>query len=249
MSLLELSKVSRQFGKLQALQDVDFAMPEGQLRAVIGPNGAGKTTFFNMVSGFFPVSSGHIHFGKRDITHMPADKRVHAGIVRTFQITEIFPDLSVFENLRIGVETSEGISARAWVAGAQRTALDRRVDELIEMTGLQGKSDRVVGELPHGFQRVVEVAIALSMRPRLLMLDEPTAGMAEEETEHMVELVRRLHADQKLSILFIEHDMEVVFGISQQVTVLDQGQVIADGTPDEVANNAAVRTAYLGDLE
>jgi branched-chain amino acid transport system ATP-binding protein len=249
MSLLRLSGVSREFGKLQALQNIDFEMPEGQLRAVIGPNGAGKTTFFNMVSGFLPVSAGHIHFDQQDITRLPANKRVRNGIVRTFQITEIFPDLSVFENLRIGVETADGVNSRPWLSRERRAARDRRVDELIGMTGLDGKADRVVGELPHGFQRVVEVAIALSMRPRLLMLDEPTAGMAEEETAHMVELVRRLHTEQQLSILFIEHDMDVVFGISQQVTVLDQGRMIANGSPDQVANDPTVRAAYLGNLE
>jgi branched-chain amino acid transport system ATP-binding protein len=171
---------------------------------------------------------------------------VHAGIVRTFQITEIFPDLSVFENIRVGVEAAEGVHARPWIPRMMRLALDQRVEELMKITGLTDKGERVVGELPHGLQRVVEVAIALSMRPRLLMLDEPTAGMAEQETEDMVDLVRRLHAERGLSILFIEHDMDVVFGIAQTITVLDQGRVIAEGAPREIADNAAVQAAYLG---
>jgi branched-chain amino acid transport system ATP-binding protein len=247
MTLLELKAVSRQFGKLQALEDVSFQMPEGQLRAVIGPNGAGKTTFFNLVTGLFPVSQGSIRFANDDITHQPVPQRVRAGIVRTFQITEIFPDLSVFENLRIGVEINAGVAACPWISRTARVALDREVDDLIEISGLSGKADRLVGELPHGFQRVVELAIALSMRPRLLMLDEPTAGMAEEETDNMVDLVRRLHADKGLSILFIEHDMNVVFGIAQRITVLDQGRVIADGTPEQIGKNPAVQAAYLGE--
>ena len=247
MSLLRLQGVSRQFGKLQALQDVSLDMPQGQLRAVIGPNGAGKTTLFNLITGFFPASQGDIWFDGKEITGESICKRVHAGIVRTFQITEIFPDLSVFENIRVGVEAAEGVNSRPWIPRALRISLEQRVEELMKITGLSEKGERVVGELPHGLQRVVEVAIALSMRPRLLMLDEPTAGMAEQETEHMVDLVRRLHAKQGLSILFIEHDMDVVFEIAQQITVLDQGRVIADGCPEAIARNAAVQAAYLGD--
>jgi branched-chain amino acid transport system ATP-binding protein len=247
MTLLRLTDVSKQFGRLQAVDNVSFEMPKGQLRAAIGPNGAGKTTFFNLVTGFLPVSQGRIWFDGEDITDLAARERVRAGIVRTFQITEVFPDLSVFENVRIGVESAEGVNARAWIPRSLRVALNRRVDELIDITRLAGKADRVAGELAHGFQRVVEVAIALSMRPRLLMLDEPTAGMAEEETEHMVDLVRRLHTEQGLSILFIEHDMDVVFGIAQQITVLDQGRIIADGTPEAISRNQAVQAAYLGD--
>jgi branched-chain amino acid transport system ATP-binding protein len=246
MSLLRLQSVSRQFGKLQALQNVSLDMPRGQLHAVIGPNGAGKTTLFNLITGFFPASEGAIWFDGHDITREPIARRVHAGIVRTFQITEIFPDLSVFENIRIGVEAAEGVNARPWIPRIVRVALDHRVEQLMKLTGLSDKGERVVGELPHGLQRVVEVALALSMRPHLLMLDEPTAGMAEQETEHMVELVRRLHDEQGLSILFIEHDMDVVFGIAQTITVLDQGRVIAEGSPQEIAGNAAVQAAYLG---
>jgi branched-chain amino acid transport system ATP-binding protein len=247
MTLLRLADVSRQFGRLKALDNVSFEMPKGQLRAAIGPNGAGKTTFFNLVTGFFPANAGSIWFDGNDITNLSERDRVQLGIVRTFQITEVFPDLSVFENLRMGVESAEGVNGRPWISRSLRAALDRRVDELIEITQLTDKVNRVVGELAHGFQRVVEVAIALSMRPSLLMLDEPTAGMAEEETEHMVDLIRRLHADQGLSILFIEHDMDLVFGIAQQITVLDQGRIIADGTPDEISRDEAVQAAYLGD--
>jgi branched-chain amino acid transport system ATP-binding protein len=246
MSLLRLQAVSRQFGKLQALENVSLDMPQGQLRAVIGPNGAGKTTLFNLITGFFPATQGSIWFDGREITRAPIAKRVRSGIVRTFQITEIFPDLSVFENIRVGVEAAEGVNALPWISRPLRLAIEERVEELMKITGLSDKGERVVGELPHGLQRVVEVAIALSMRPRLLMLDEPTAGMAEQETEHMVDLVRRLHAGRGLSILFIEHDMDVVFGIAQMITVLDQGHVIAEGSPTEIASNARVQAAYLG---
>lgn len=247
MSLLQLDKVSRQFGRLQALRDISFAMDEGEVRAVIGPNGAGKTTFFNLVSGFFPVSSGEIRFLDRRIDQLSVTQRVGLGIVRTFQITEVFPELTVFENVRIAVEQAMGIGARPFVSRAQRDEVLRRIDEAMVATDLPPKADRVVGELAHGDQRVVEVALALALRPRLLMLDEPTAGMGDEETAHMVGLIERLRGERRLSILFIEHDMEIVFGIADRITVLDQGSLLAEGTPEEISNDARVRAAYLGE--
>ncbi len=247
MSLLRLTGVSRHFGKLQAVQDVSFAMDEGELRAVIGPNGAGKTTFFNLITGFVPPTSGDIWFDDENIRDRTVVYRVRRGIVRTFQITEVFPDLSVYENVRIGVETAGGLNGRPWLPRPVRIDVARRIDELLEIVGVAGKADRVVGELAHGDQRVVEIALALSMNPRLLLLDEPTAGMGDTETDHMVELVRRLHVDRKLSILFIEHDMSIVFGIAQRITVLDQGRVLAEGTPAEISGNESVRAAYLGE--
>ena len=247
--LLRLDRVSCHFGSLKAVQQVSFEMAPGELRAVIGPNGAGKTTFFNLITGFVRATAGRVWFDGADISTLPVVSRVRSGIVRTFQITEVFPDLSVFENIRSGVETAAGVSARPWLGRAERQALDRRVDELIEIVGLHGKVDRVVSELAHGDQRVVEVALALSMKPRLLMLDEPTAGMGDSETDHMVDLVRRLHTEQGLSILFIEHDMNIVFDIAERITVLDQGEKIAEGTPAEISADERVRVAYLGEPE
>jgi len=247
MSLLRLDHVSRHFGKLQAVQDVSFEMDEGELRAIIGPNGAGKTTFFNLITGFVPPTSGDVWFAGESIRDKAVVYRVKKGIVRTFQITEVFPDLSVYENVRFGVETSAGLNGRPWLPRAKRLELDRRTDELIEVVGLAAKADRVVSELAHGDQRVVEIAIALTMNPRLLLLDEPTAGMGDAETDHMVDLIRRLHTERKLSILFIEHDMSIVFGIAQKITVLDHGRLLAEGTAAEVSVNPQVRAAYLGE--
>ena len=247
--LLCLKNVSRHFGTLKAVDSVSFEMSAGELRAVIGPNGAGKTTFFNLISGLLRPTSGEIWFDEQNITRLTIVQRVAQGIVRTFQITEILPDLAVFENIRIGVETAAGLNAKPWISRSVRNTIDRRVDELIEITGLGGKKDRVVGELAHGDQRVVEVAIALSLEPRLLLLDEPTAGMGDTETEHMVALVRRLHAQEGVSILFIEHDMNIVFGMAQRITVLDQGRVLAEGTPEAIAADPKVRAAYLGAAE
>lgn len=249
MSLLQLNNVSRLFGRLIALQDIELEMEEGSLYAVIGPNGAGKTTLFNLISGFFPASSGEILFDGHRINKVSAADRVGRGLVRTFQITEVFHELSVFENVRIGVEAEARCSGRPWPSRALTRQLDARVEELLDTTGLTPQADRTVSELAHGDQRVVEVAMALSRRPRLLLLDEPTAGMGTEETEHMVRLIRTLHAQQDLSILFIEHDMDLVFGIADRITVLNYGKVLATGTPREVAADPAVQAAYLGEGE
>jgi branched-chain amino acid transport system ATP-binding protein len=246
---LRMENVSRHFGTLKAVDGVSFEMRAGELRAVIGPNGAGKTTFFNLISGLLPPTFGQVLFQGEDITRQAIVQRVAKGIVRTFQITEICPDLNVFENIRVGVETAAGLNAKPWISRNERTAINRRVDELIEIVNLTGKSNRTVGELAHGDQRVVEVAVALSLRPRLLLLDEPTAGMGDSETDHMVDLVRRLHQDQGMSILFIEHDMDIVFGIAQRITVLDQGRVLAEGVPDAISSDPKVRAAYLGSIE
>lgn len=246
---LRLDNVSRHFGTLKAVDGISFEMAAGELRAVIGPNGAGKTTFFNLISGLLRPTAGQVRFAGRDITEQSVVNRVARGIVRTFQITEILPDLSVLENIRIGVETAAGLNSKPWVARNVRIALDRRVKEIIEIVGLAGKEGRVVGEMAHGDQRVVEVATALSLNPRLLLLDEPTAGMGDNETEHMVGLVRRLHTERGVSILFIEHDMDIVFGIAQRITVLDQGRVLAEGSPDAISKDPMVRAAYLGSAE
>ena len=243
---LLMDNVSRHFGTLRAVDGVTFEMNEGELRAVIGPNGAGKTTFFNLVRGLFPPTSGRVVFAGEDITRQPIVRRVGAGIVRTFQITEIMPDLSVFENIRVGVETAARLNTRPWLSRAARADVIARTEELIGLVDLAGKEDRAVGELAHGDQRVVELALALSLKPRLLLLDEPTAGMGDHETDQMVELVRRLHREKGVTILFIEHDMGIVFGIAERITVLDQGRVLADGTPDMISANPRVRAAYLG---
>jgi branched-chain amino acid transport system ATP-binding protein len=247
MSLLRLKNVSRVFGKLIALQNIDFEMEEGKVYAVIGPNGAGKTTLFNLISGFFAATTGEIWFQDKQINDLTAEERVAAGLVRTFQITEVFPELSVAENIRIGVEAQEDRSAYPWPSAQLGRQVNRRVDEVLEIAGLTSQADRTVSELAHGDQRVVEVAIALSMKPKLLLLDEPTAGMGRAETGRMVSLIRTLHDKQNLSILFVEHDMDVVFGVAEHIMVLNFGQTLAMGTPKEISANPAVQAAYLGD--
>jgi branched-chain amino acid transport system ATP-binding protein len=247
MSLLRLKNVSRLFGKLVALQNIDFEMEDGKVYAVIGPNGAGKTTLFNLISGFFPTSTGEIWFEDKQINELTAEQRVAAGLVRTFQITEVFPELSVAENIRIGVEAQEKHSAYPWPNAQLAKQVNNRVEELLTTTGLVPQAGRTVSELAHGDQRVVEVAIALSMRPKLLLLDEPTAGMGRAETERMVHLIKSLHDKQNLSILFVEHDMDVVFGVADRIIVLNFGKILATGTTKEISENPAVQAAYLGD--
>ena len=246
MSLLEIRNVTRRFGSLVAVRDVSLTVEAGELRAVIGPNGAGKTTFFNLISGFFPPSSGTIVFDGQDITRVPAHRRVALGMARTFQITEIFPELTVFENVRIATEAAAGHATRPFVGAAAATWVRERVEDTLRLVGLEGRAARLAGELAHGDQRVVEIAMALSLQPRLLLLDEPTAGMGDEETRAITALVRRLHREKNCTIVLIEHDMRVVFHLADRITVLDQGALLAEGSPAEIAANPAVQAAYLG---
>ncbi len=246
MSVLEVRNLSKRFGSLIAVRDISLTVERGELRAVIGPNGAGKTTFFNLVSGFFAPSAGSILFDGRDITGLPAHRRVALGMTRTFQITEIFPELTVFENVRVAAEAAAGYRLRVWLNRAEAAELHRRVEATLALTALSAKADRLVGELAHGDQRAAEIAMALALRPHLLLLDEPTAGMGDQETYEVTQLIRRLHKDAKLTIVLIEHDMRVVFHLADRITVLDQGGFLAEGTPQEIAASEAVQTAYLG---
>ncbi|HEX5509530.1 MAG TPA: ABC transporter ATP-binding protein [Pseudolabrys sp.] len=246
MSVLQVNNVTKRFGSLVAVQDVSLTVNQGELHAIIGPNGAGKTTFFNLISGFFEPNAGTIEFDGRDITRLAPHKRVALGMARTFQITEIFPELTVFENVRIGAEVTAGFGLRPWINAADRKTVHDRVGEILKLAGIESKADRLVGELSHGDQRAAEIAMALTLKPRLLLLDEPTAGMGDQETYDITRLIRRLHRDSKLTIVLIEHDMRVVFNLADRITVLDQGKLLAEGTPKEIAANEAVQAAYLG---
>jgi branched-chain amino acid transport system ATP-binding protein len=246
VSLLEIEHVSRRFGSLVAVNDVSMSVEHGELRAVIGPNGAGKTTFFNLISGFLTPTSGLILLDGEDITRLLPARRVWHGIARTFQITEVFPELSVRENLRIAIEAAAGYRLRPWLSRRATGAVDARVLELSESGGLLDRMDRPAGELSHGEQRATEIMMALALRPRLLLLDEPTAGMGDQETYHVTELIRQLHRDRGLSIVLIEHEIRVVFHLADRIMVLAEGAVLAEGTPAEIAANEMVQSAYLG---
>ena len=246
---LEIRGATKAFGSLIAVSDVSMKVASGELRAVIGPNGAGKTTFFNMITGFFPPTSGEILLDGQNINRIPAAGRVKLGMGRTFQITEIFPELTVRENIRIAVETGLGYSLRAWLNAADHKRVDTACDEVLEMGRLTVKADRLVGELSHGDQRAAEISMTLALKPSLLLLDEPTAGMGDEETYQVTGLIRRLHRDSKYTIVLIEHDMRVVFHLADQISVLAEGKLLAEGTPAEIAANEIVQNAYLGKAE
>jgi len=246
VSLLRVENVSKHFGSLIAVDNVSMTVEPGELRAVIGPNGAGKTTFFNLISGFLTQTSGKIIFEGQDISNLLPARRVWKGIARTFQITEVFPELSVRENLRIPVEVTAGHRLSPRLSQDADDEIRARVTELVDMGGLAEKADRLVGELAHGDQRATEIMMALALKPRLLLLDEPTAGMGDQETYDITQLIRKLHRDQKLSIVLIEHDMRVVFHLADRIMVLAEGKMLAEGTPKDIAANEAVQAAYLG---
>ena len=246
LNLLEVSNLTRNFGSLVAVRDISLSVAAGELRAVIGPNGAGKTTFFNLISGFFPPTTGSIWFDGADVTARRDYDRVRIGIARTFQITEIFPELSVRDNVRIAAEVAAGLRLRFFIRPREGVRIDERVDEALSLTGLSTKADRLIGELAHGDQRAAEIAMVLALKPRLLLLDEPTAGMGDQETYEIAALIRRLNRLNGYTIVLIEHDMRVIFHLADRITVLDRGQVLAEGTPAQISANAAVQAAYLG---
>ncbi len=242
--LLESHGLTREFGGLIAVNGVDFQVRRGELRAVIGPNGAGKTTFFNMLTGVLPPSRGRILFKGRDITRLPAHEVSRLGIARSYQVTNIFGDLTVFENVRIAAQ-SRLTTYTFWKDAEQLEELTRRAEEILRLLGLEGKAHLPAAALSHGEQRYLEIGIALATDPEFLLLDEPTAGMSPEETRQTAAFIRKLAG--QVTIVLVEHDMEVVMGISDRITVLNYGQVLAEGTPAEIRENADVRRVYLRD--
>lgn len=243
--VLETRNLSKAFGSLRAVSEVNFQVPEGELRAVIGPNGAGKTTFFNLISGKLEPTGGGVYFEGEDITGFPPHAVVKKGVGRSFQITNVFPRLSVLDNVRLAILAKRG------KAMDMLSPIERRVEEREEALAILGevelerKAERPTTELGHGERRNLELGITLALEPRLILLDEPTAGMSIEETASTIELVRKISRDK--TVVFTEHDMSVVFSIADRISVLHQGSVIAEGAPDEVRGDAAVRLAYLGE--
>ncbi|SLN63008.1 Lipopolysaccharide export system ATP-binding protein LptB [Roseovarius albus] len=233
MTLLSTKGLSKSFDGLEAVSSVDFELPAGQIRALIGPNGAGKTTFVSLICGRLAPTSGTVTFDGYDITVLPAHERIQRGIAYTFQITSIFPGLSARENI--------ALAARRFLKGAQVTEV---VEATIDKVGLLGRADQTAGDLAYGHKRLLEIGMGLAQNPRLLILDEPTQGLSDGEIEAFKELIRDL-ADQA-TILLIEHNMKVVMATANKISVLDGGRMLAEGTPEEIQNNFAVQTAYLG---
>jgi branched-chain amino acid transport system ATP-binding protein len=241
---LSVSRISRSFGGVRAVQDVDFSLATGERRALIGPNGAGKTTLFNMIAGELAPSEGRIALFGRDVTRLPPERRAALGLARTFQMNTLFPNLTVIENVLLAVHGVEPTKLRLHRPVASYQALHERARAVLASVGLSGRDDLVANTLSHGEQRQLEVALALASRPRILLLDEPTAGLSLVEARELTTLLTRL--DPAMSLLVIEHDMEVVFGVTERITVLHYGKVVADGTRDEVRANPLVAQIYLG---
>lgn len=245
MSLLQIDNLAKVFGGFRAVDGVSFEVAPGSIHAVIGPNGAGKTTMFNLMTGYLRPTGGRVRFDDQDVTGRRPHWLARRGMARAFQITSVFPRLSVRENVECAVIARRQLSGSLFFQ--RRHSANLEAAELIETVGLTHVRDAQANTLSHGDQRTLEVLLALATQPRLLMLDEPTAGMSPWETERMVELVQSLARSRGLTVLFCEHDMDVVFNISDRVTVLHQGKVIADETPDVVRRDTNVIKVYLGE--
>jgi branched-chain amino acid transport system ATP-binding protein len=241
--VLEVRDLSVNFGGLRAVDNVSFAIARNGITTVIGPNGAGKSTLFNLISGAIPPRAGQVLIDGVDYTAQPPHRMQAAGLARSFQITNLFFDLSVAENLRLAGQILEPMAMAFRPVSASRTAL-ARVDELLDRFRLADKADYPVGKLSHGEQRRLEVAVALACKPKVLLLDEPTQGMSHGDTEDTAKLIRSLSRD--VTVLLIEHDIGLVMSLSDHVIVMHQGAKLAEGTPDEVRSNPAVQTAYFG---
>jgi branched-chain amino acid transport system ATP-binding protein len=246
-ALLQVRQLSRRFAAVDALQAVNFDVDAGEVHALIGPNGAGKTTFIHHVSGALQPDSGSIHFAGREVTRLSMHQRVAAGIARSYQITNVFLGLSALDNVALAVQgrADAGSSFRFWQPVRREACLFDEAQGYLEQVGLHTKAGITAGQLSHGEQRALELAMALATKPMLLLLDEPMAGTGPEESARMVELIE--HLARHVTILLVEHDMDAVFRLADRISVLVNGQLICTGKPDEVKNNPDVRRAYLGD--
>jgi len=242
---LEAQGLIKAFGGLTATDNLSLSVAPGEIHAVIGPNGAGKTTLVNLLSGMMRPDAGRILFNGGDITRMAAPARVKAGLARSYQITSIFRDFTVLENVMLSVQARQGHSFRFWKPVSRDTSLMDPARELLAQVGLGDRVDMRAGDLAYGEQRQLEIAISLATEPSFLLLDEPMAGMGPEESQKMIAFLRALKGDY--TMLLIEHDMDAVFVLADRITVLVYGKVIASGAPEEIRNDPAVREAYLGD--
>jgi len=247
--VLETRGLGRAFGALQAVAGVSLAVRRGELRAVIGPNGAGKTTLFHLISGWLAPTAGRVLFRGEDVTALAAPARCRRGVSRTFQITSVFPELSVLENVRMAVQLKGRGSFRLLGGGALLDTTARAARESLELMGLGDRANALASTLPHGDQRLLEIAMAVAQRPELLLLDEPTQGLSPEDTASTVAVIRQIARARRLTIVLVEHDMDVVFDLADRISVLHFGQLIAEGTSDEIRANAEVQRAYLGGLD
>ena len=241
---LECHGLSKRFGGLDAVTKIELQIASGERRAIIGPNGAGKTTFFRLISGEFPATSGTIRLFQHDITRMPCHRRTHLGLGRTFQITNLFPTLTVLDNLVIAAMGQRGMKFSLLRPLSTYRDLYRQAEEILENVGMIDKRYTLIRNLSHGEQRQIEISLALVSKPRVLLLDEPTAGLSPAESAMMTTILKNL--DSAMTILIIEHDMDVAFQVADRITVFHQGCLFTEGTPAEVRNNLRVQEIYFG---
>jgi branched-chain amino acid transport system ATP-binding protein len=243
--MLDVRGLVKSFGGLRATDGIDLGVAEGETHAVIGPNGAGKTTFISQLSGNLRPDAGRIHFAGEDITALPAQRRARKGLARSFQITSVYKEFSALQNVALAVQAHAGHSFRFWRDARRDPALMEPALQILNEIGLADRSDVLAANLAHGEQRQLEVAMVLATRPRLMLLDEPMAGMGIEESQRMIELLFALKRRQ--TMVLVEHDMDAVFRLADRISVLVYGRIIATGTPEEIRANPEVRAAYLGE--
>lgn len=246
--LFETQKLRKEFGALVAVNDVSIKVRQGSLHAIIGPNGAGKTTFFNLLSGNLEPTKGRVIYKGRDITHQPVHRTIHFGIGRSFQITNIFPNLTVFENIRLAAQSLGSDNFTFWKSASAFKKYQERAWEVIKKVGLGERAMNLARTLPHGDQRKLELGMILAPDPEVLLLDEPTAGMASEQVPELIALIQEIQKAGNKTVMLVEHNMNVVMSVSDVITVMHQGSVLAEGTPAEITANKEVQTAYLGGL-
>ncbi len=246
--ILETRQVSKHFGGLKAVDGVSLQVQAGTLHSIIGPNGAGKTTFFNLLSGTLKPTSGQVLLRGRDISHTPVHRMAHLGLGRSFQITNIFPNLTVLENVRLSVQALGSGSLKFWQDVRRFPQYSTRAHAVIEQVGLGDRAHMPALTLPHGDKRKLELAILLAADPAVLLLDEPTAGMASEQVPHLMDVIHAIRQQGSKTVLLVEHRMDVVMQASDRITVMHQGRILADGAPAEIAANEMVQQAYLGGL-
>ena len=244
-SALETQKLCKSFGALTVAENIDLRLAPGARHALIGPNGAGKTTFVNMLTGRIEPSSGRILLGGHEITKVGQAARVRLGLGRTFQITTLFRELPLLDNVALGIAERDGVARRMWKPASRYTEIADEAMQILATLSLAEDARTPVQDLPYGRQRLVEIAIALALKPKVLLLDEPAAGVPREDSGRILEVLAALPGD--IAILIIEHDMDLVFRFAQKITVLVQGQVLVEGTPQEIAADARVRSVYLGE--
>ena len=249
MALLELDNVTRRFGGIIAVDTVSMRVADGEVRAVIGPNGAGKSTLFHLITGVLKPTAGEIRFADQRLTGLPSHRICQHGISRTFQLTALFPEMTARDNVRIAAQARHGRRWQPYGGSTVFGAAGQHGDAALERLGLTHVANRPAGLLSHGDQRLLEVAMGLAQQPRLLLLDEPTQGLSVEETAQAVETLATLFAAGGLTVLLVEHDMEVVFRLAHRITVLHRGAVIADDVPDVVRASPEVQSAYLGGID